>query len=239
MEELRIRFTGNPPDVLELTLDKAKTKEVLLKAGISTPMHQVLSPEIISAFTLNFPCIVKPKDEDASHGLNPESVVYDVAQLEKQVKHISDNFRGYALVEEFIDGKEFNASVLGNDDLSLVEISEILYTLPPGLPRILTFESKWFEGTEYYAGTGVACPAEISDELRKTITETVLTACKAVGCRGYARIDMRQDNQGNLKVLEVNANPDISPELGIARQANARGWTYSQLIEKIVALALE
>ena len=239
MEEMKIHFTGNPSHVLALTLDKEKTKAMLARAGISTPAYQVLMPHTVGAFKLNFPCIVKPKDEDASHGLTPDSVVRNMEQLEKQVKHISDNFRGYALVEEFIDGREFNASVLGNDDLSLVEISEITYTLPPNLPRILTFESKWFEGTEYYAGTGVACPAPIDSDLRKIITGIVLTSCKALGCRGYARVDMRQDDQCKIKVLEVNANPDISPELGIARQANARGWTYTQLIEKIIEHALE
>jgi len=234
-----IPLTGNPPPVLELTLDKARTKELLIHAGLNTPLFQVLSPGTLSEFNLNFPCVVKPRDEDASHGLTPDSVVRNMEQLEKQVRHVSDNFRGYALVEEFIDGREFNASVLGRNDLSLVEISEITYTLPPHLPRILTFESKWFEDTEYFKGTGVACPAPIDEELRSVITHAVLTACRTVGCRGYARVDMRQGSDGKIYILEVNANPDISPELGIARQANARGWTYNQLIEKIAAIAVE
>lgn len=233
-----IPVTGNPPQVLELTLDKARTKELLIQAGLNTPAFQVLGPDSLNYFKLNFPCVVKPKDEDASHGLTPDSVVHDMEQLKRQVTLVSNSFRGYALVEEFIDGREFNASVLGNKELSLVEISEIVYTLPPNLPRILTFESKWFEETEYFKGTGVACPAPIDDSLRARISNTVLTACRSVGCHGYARVDMRQGSDGEIYVLEVNANPDISPELGIARQANARGWTYAQLIEKIVALAI-
>jgi D-alanine-D-alanine ligase len=239
MEDLGMRFTGNPSRALRLTLDKAGFKKMLRKAGVSTPDSVVLTPETIEEFNLVFPCIVKPKDEDASHGLSPENVVYDLQQLKKMVEKVSNRFRGCALVEEFIDGREFNASAIGNGKLSLVEISEITYELPPELPRILTFESKWFEETDYYKGTGVCCPAQIDGSLRNIIDGIVLASCEAGGCRGYARVDMRQDRDGTIKVLEVNANPDVTPELGIARQAAARGMTYSQLIQKIVDFALE
>ena len=239
MEEKGLRFTGNPSRTLALTLDKADFKSVLHRAGVSTPAFQVLNPGNVDSFNLDFPCIVKPKDEDASHGLSPENVVWDMEQLGTQVSRVSGRFRGYALVEEFIDGREFNSSILGNSVHEVVEISEITYTLPPGLPRILTFESKWFEETDYYKGTGVCCPAEISPELRETISGIVLASCKAAGCRGYARVDMRQAGDGRIKVLEVNANPDITPELGIARQAAARGMAYTELIQKIIDLALE
>ncbi len=239
MEEMGIPFTGNSSAVLALTLDKFKMKRVLQKANVASPAAQVLTPHNILTFALNFPCIVKPKDEDASHGLTPASIVNNLEQLFEQVNRTSKDFRGQALVEEFIDGREFNASVLGNHDLELVEISEITYSLPPELPRILTFESKWFEETEYYKGTGVTCPAQVSGKLREDIVNAVLNSCHAAGCRGYARVDMRQDKDGSIKVLEVNANPDLTPELGIARQAASRGMTYSDLIQKIVDLALE
>jgi D-alanine-D-alanine ligase len=239
MEEIGIPFTGNSSTVLALTLDKFKMKRVLQKANVPSPPAQVLTPHDIFTFALNFPCIVKPKDEDASHGLTKASIVRNMEELFDQVNYISHNFRGQALVEEFVDGREFNASVLGNSELELVEISEITYSLPPELPRILTFESKWFEETDYYKGTGVACPAQISDKLREEVVNAVLTSCRAAGCRGYARVDMRQDKDGAIKVLEVNANPDISPDLGIARQAASRGMTYADLIQKIVDLALE
>ncbi len=239
MEEMGKKFTGNPSHVLALTLDKSRTKEILINNGISVPDYQVLTPSNIAEFRLQFPCIVKPLDEDASHGLSADNVVCDKEQLARQVQRICDEFRGRALVEEFIDGREFNASIMGNDELELIEISEIVYKLPPELPRILTFESKWFEGTPYYAGTGVSCPAPITPKLRRIIKEVVLKSCRAVGCRGYARVDMRQDSAGNIRVLEVNANPDLSPGLGIALQAEIRGMSYSQLIKKIIDLALE
>jgi D-alanine-D-alanine ligase len=239
MEDMGLRFTGNPSQVLAFTLDKARTKDLLKSKGIFTPDYQVLTPNTVGSFKLKFPCIVKPRDEDASHGLGQENVVHNTEQLEKQVQRISGEFRGYALVEEFIDGREFNSSILGKKDIELVEISEITYTLPPELPRMLTFESKWFEGTPYYLGTGVQCPAEISAELRKTIEDVVLTSCRAVGACGYARVDMRQDSSGRINVLEVNANPDLSPGLGIALQAEKHGISYSQLIKKIIDLAME
>lgn len=239
MEEMGLHFTGNRSRTLRLTLDKAGFKKMLRKAGINTPDSIVLTPETIDEFNLRYPCIVKPKDEDASHGLSPENVVNDELQLRTMVERVSARFRGCALVEEFIDGREFNASAIGNGPLSLVEISEITYTLPSGLPHILTFESKWFEETDYYKGTGVCCPAQIDNTLRETITGIVLASCETAGCRGYARADMRQDKDGKITVLEVNANPDVTPELGIARQAAATGMTYNQLIQKIIDLALE
>ncbi|MDD5398766.1 MAG: ATP-grasp domain-containing protein [Dehalococcoidia bacterium] len=239
MEDMGLSFTGNPSSVLDLTLDKAAFKNVLLDAGIDTPDFMVLTPANIRDFRLRFPCIVKPRDEDASHGLSPENIVSNMEQLKEQVVRISSRFRGSALVEEFIDGREFNASILGNSVHELIEISEIVYTLPPGLPRILTFDSKWFEETDYYINTAVSCPAEVDGDLRERITETVLSSCRTAGCRGYARVDMRQDVDGSIKVLEVNANPDITPELGIALQADVRGMTYADLMQKIVDLALE
>ncbi|MBN1690622.1 MAG: ATP-grasp domain-containing protein [Dehalococcoidia bacterium] len=239
MEEIGLTFTGNPSSALDLTLDKANFKKVLQNAGIDTPDYMVLTPATVHDFHLRFPCIVKPKDEDASHGLLPENVVSDMEQLKEQVVRISSRFRGCALVEEFIDGREFNASILGNSVHELIEISEIVYTLPPGLPRMLTFDSKWYEETDYYINTAVSCPAEVDGDLRERIAKTVLAACRAAGCRGYARVDMRQDLDGSIKVLEVNANPDITPELGIALQADVRGMTYADLIQKIVDLALE
>jgi D-alanine-D-alanine ligase len=239
MEEMGIKFTGNSSHTLSLTLDKANFKQLLKKSGVKTPDFAVLTSSTLDEFNLNFPCIVKPRDEDASNGLTVDNVVNDMQQLKTMVERICGRFRGSALVEEFIGGREFNASVLGNENLSLVEISEITYSLPPGLPHILTFESKWFEETDYYKGTGVCCPAKINDDLRAEITQTVLKSCKAAGCRGYARADMRQDRDGTIKVLEVNANPDVTPELGIALQASTRGMSYSQLMKKIVELALE
>ncbi len=236
---LGIPFTGNPPSTLSLALDKAKAKAVLESDGVRTPKYQSLSPENLHLFHLNFPCIVKPLGEDASHGLSEESVVSNIDQLEKQVTKISQLFRGNTLVEEFLEGREFNVTVLGNKEPITLPVAEMVYYLPPELPKLLTFAAKWHEESLYYKGTRATCPAEIGEQEREQISQTALTAFKLLGCRGYARVDMRLDAEEVPNVLEVNPNPDISPGYGAARQAKAAGMTYSQLMEKIVMFALE
>jgi D-alanine-D-alanine ligase len=237
--ELGTPFTGNPPSTLALALDKAKAKALLESDGLRTPRYQCLSPENVSQFHLNFPCIVKPLGEDASHGLSEESVVKDLDQLEKQVTKISQLFGGDTLVEEFLEGREFNVTVLGNKEPIVLPVAEMVYYLPPELPKLLTFAAKWVEESLYYKGTRATCPAEIGEQERQQISQTAFTAFKLLDCRGYARVDMRMDAEGVPNVLEVNPNPDISPGYGAARQANAAGMTYNQFIEKIVMFALE
>jgi D-alanine-D-alanine ligase len=233
---LRMPFAGCPAGALKLALDKAKTKTVLKSAGINTPDFQLLRPETLSGFHLDYPCIVKPRREDASHGLSPESLVNDSAALERQVGAVSRYYGGQALAERFIDGREFNVSVLGS---IVLPVSEIAYSLPEGVPPMLTFAAKWQPDSDYYKGTRVVCPAEISHRERGTIARTALKVFGLLGCRGYARVDMRRDEAGRLNVIEVNPNPDISPGSGSVRQAEAAGMSYPQFIERIVELALE
>jgi D-alanine-D-alanine ligase len=171
--------------------------------------------------------------------VSEESVVKNLDQLTKQVTKISQLFRGDTLVEEFLEGREFNVTVLGNNEPITLPVAEMVYYLPPELPKLLTFAAKWHEESLYYKGTRATCPAEIGEQEREQISQTALTAFKLLGCRGYARVDMRLDAEEVPNVLEVNPNPDISPGYGAARQAKAAGLTYSQLIEKIVMFALE
>lgn len=237
--EMGIPFTGCPPSALKLALDKSKTKSILASSGIDTPRHQLLNPENLDSFHLSFPCIVKPCGEDASHGLGEESVVGDLASLKNQVQKVSRLFGEEALVEEFIDGREFNATVIGNDNPSVLAISEIIYSLPSLMPRILTFASKWEEENIYFKGTKPECPAKIDESLREQIVYVCLSSYRLLGCRGYARVDMRQDARGKVHVLEVNPNPDISLSSGAALQAKAAGMTYTRFIERIVQLGFE
>jgi len=239
LSEIGIPFTGCTGPVLRLCLDKAETKLVLKDAGIKTPDFQLLNPETLDMFRLGYPCIVKPRCEDASSGLSAQSVVYDFPALKRQVVMISASYGGDALVEKFIDGREFNATVLGNSEFTVLPVSEIVYSLPAGMPKILTFAAKWEPDNLYFSGTTAVCPADLVAEEHKHITEMVKTVYRLLGCRGYARIDMRMDREGQLNVLELNPNPDVSPDAGAARQARAAGMTYTQFIKKIVELALE
>ena len=238
LSELGIPYTGCPGTILRLALDKAKVKVLLKAAGIPTPDFQLLNHHMLQMFQLDYPCIVKPRGEDASHGITKESMVSSFTSLEKQVRAISESYGG-ALVEEFLDGREFNATVMGNSQCTILPISEIAYFLPSGMPRILTFDAKWEPDSPYFQGTKVTCPAEVSIEEQESIDQTALAVFQLLGCRGYARVDMRMDKEGRLNVLEVNPNPDISPDTGAARQAKAAGMTYTPFVEKIVKLALE
>ncbi len=239
LSELRLTYTGCPGTALLLALDKGKSKALLEAAGIATPKYQLLSPETLPQFRLSYPCIVKPCAEDASHGISEESVVSDSTSLEKQVARVNELFGGRALVEEFVDGREFNVTVLGAKEPVVLPISEIVYSLPPGRPRILTFHAKWEPDSIYYKNSPVVCPAEIQGKLTDRIGSIARRVFKLLGCSGYARVDFRLDSEGCPLVLEVNPNPDISPGYGAACQAQAAGMAYNQFIEKIVQLALE
>ena len=240
LSELGVPCTGCSGQMLRLALDKAKVKVLLKAAGIPTADFQLLNHHTLHMFHLSYPCIVKPRAEDASHGLTEKSVVSDFASLKRQVELITESYEGNALVEEFIDGREFNATVLGNSQCTVLPVSEIVYTLPPEMTRILTFASKWEPDSLYYRSTGAVCPAEINAEAQERISQTALAACRLLGVQGYARVDMRMNQEGQVYVLEVNPNPDLSPDLsGAVRQAQAAGMSYSQFIEKIIQLALE
>lgn len=237
MEKLNLQFTGCPSAALELALDKVRAKNILKKVGIPVAEHQVLRPDSVGEFKLAFPCIVKPVAEDASHGLSADSVVHDIPALERQVQKISRHFGGRALVEEYLEGREFNTTVIGNIKARVLAVSEILYTLPADLPRILTFEAKWDENSPYYRCTSPVCPAVLTGDKQYEIARIARLAFRATGCRGYARVDFREDGKGYLRVLEVNPNPDISPDSGAARQAAAVGISYRQFIARIVRMA--
>jgi D-alanine-D-alanine ligase len=239
LDDLHLHYTGCTTAALALALDKVKTKELMAAAGIPTPRFQVLAPENIDSFNLPYPCIIKPVAEDASHGLSEDSVVEDFRSLKKQVAKISALFGGRVMVEEFLDGREFNTLVIGHRRLLVPAVSEIVYTLPPGKPSILTFEAKWEESSLYFKNTQAVCPANISPAEKLKITRIAKAAFRLTGCRGYARVDFRQDRRGNFAVLEINPNPDISPGAGASLQIAAAGMSYRQFIDRILHFALK
>lgn len=236
LNDLGVPYTGNPPAVLGLGLDKAQAKERFNKFEIPTPAFQVFSSCSLHDVNLKFPVIAKPSREDASHGIYADNVANNIIALESAIRRLLTTSKSPVLVEEYIDGKEFNATVLGGH---VLPISEIVYSLPSELPHILAFESKWDPESIYFKNTQVICPARISPTDEKKIKELAIRAFKACGCKGYARVDIRQDSDGNYYVLEINPNPDISPDAGCARQASAAGLTYTELIKIIIEQALD
>ena len=232
-------FTGSAAPTLALSLDKAKAKELLMAAGVNTPRYQVLYPHTMDNFCLQFPVIVKPVAEDASHGMTQDSVVNDRTALIGQVEKVCLNYGGRALVEEFLNGRELSATIMGMRKPIVLSISEIVFSLPDGLPNMLTFGAKWLTDDVYFHHTDPVCPAQIDDALWAHVADVSISAYRLLDCRGYARVDMRLDSNGKASVLEVNPNPDISLTSGAVRQASAIGLTYPQFVDRIIQLAFD
>jgi D-alanine-D-alanine ligase len=241
-ELVKVPYTGAPPMTLGLCLDKAKTKIILSHYGIPTAKFDLFNESIdgCKKINLRFPVIVKPVHEDASAGINEKSVVYDRKDLEERVEYIIKMFKQPALVEEFIDGREVNVAILGNNPPVVLPISEIDFShLPSHLPKIVSYEAKWIPNTDYYEKTIPICPAPLEPELERKIKDIALSCYKIMGCRDYARVDMRIDKEGNPYVLEVNPNPDLSRNAGFMRSASVYGLTPEETIVKIAEIAIE
>ncbi|KUG26319.1 hypothetical protein ASZ90_003839 [hydrocarbon metagenome] len=180
--------------------------------------------------------IVKLLSEDASIGISENSVVYNDNELNKRMEYLFKNFKQDVIVEEFINGRELNVSILGKDVLPISEIS--FKGLSKKLPKIITYEAKWSPDSEYYKHTVPICPAKLSKEVEKKVSEIALESFNAMGCRDYARVDIRLAKNNHPYVIEVNPNPDISPDSGFARSAAAAGIDYFELIKKLIHFAL-
>ena len=239
-ELLGYQYTGNAPQTLGNCLDKKRAKEILYSNGINTPHAITLSPK--EKFTkkdvnLTYPLILKLVDEDASIGISENSVVNSYGELKKHFTFLTETYNKSLIVEEYIVGRELNCAVLGDKPLP---ISEIDFTgLPEGLPKIVTYDGKWIEGSTYYNFTKPVCPANISADVKKKVEELAIKAYKALGCRDYARVDVRVSIDGTPYVIEINPNPDVSSDSGFARAAAASGKSYSELLFTITNFALQ
>lgn len=239
LELLNIPFSGSSSLVLGLSQDKGKTKSILAHHRVPTPAYVVWPPgEPPSVVHLKFPLIVKPLKEDASLGIDNDALVKNSASLLRQAEKIHHSLHQPALVEEYIEGRELNVSILGNEVPQILPISEIDFsTLPPALPRICGYDAKWVETTPEFTHTVPLCPAPLPSKVGKRVREVALLSYRLMDCRDYARVDIRLSPDGIPYVLEVNANPDISPDAGMPRSAAAAGLSYSQLIGRIAELA--
>ena len=232
-------FTGNLPQCLGNCLNKERAKNILRAYGINTPASVTLScPEKLTEkeFKLNYPVILKLLKEDASIGISEFSVVNNYKGLARQISFLQRMYKQDIIIEEYIDGRELNVAVLGSQVLPVSEIE--FKTLPAGLPKIVTYDGKWMENSVYYENTKPVCPAKLNKSIKSRIEKTALLAFEAMGCRDYARVDIRLNSKGVPFVIEVNPNPDISTDSGFARAAAAAGLQYSELLKSIANFAL-
>jgi len=239
-ELFKIPYTGAPPITLANCQNKALAKRLIKKAGLSTPDFIVCeSLTVKSAANLKFPLIVKPAYEDASVGIDNGAIVNDVAQLRKRVAYVFDQFEQPALVEEFINGRELNVAVMGDEQIDALPISEIDFTrMPEHLHKIVSYQAKWDPHHEAYHKTIPVCPAELPKEIELQAKEMAMTAFRLLGCRDYARIDIRLSEENKLYILEVNPNPDLTEGAGFMRSAEAAGYSYVDTLIKIIEFAL-
>jgi D-alanine-D-alanine ligase len=242
-ELMGVPYTGASAFSLGMCQNKARTKQVLSFHKIRVPkfaLYKNANEVNEEEFDLRFPVIVKPSLEDASVGIDNGSIVDTIPALRKRVRTIYQNYDQAALVDEYIEGRELNVAVIGNRRLIVLPISEIDFSgLPADYPHIVTYNAKWMEATSEYKGTVGVCPAPLSQEIERQAKEIALKCYRIMGCRDYARVDMRLDKNNNLYVIEVNPNPDISDDAGFARSARAYGLAFDEIINKIVEYALE
>ena len=242
LELMGIPYTGSDPFALGLALNKHHVKQILRSAGIPTARAYVRFPgeKVSIPRGMRFPMIVKPARQDASLGINSHSVCHAPEHLERQIRYVHEVYGQEALVEEYLDGREFNVSVVGDQNPEVLAVQEIDFVgLPEGEPRIVSYRAKWDEESPMYNCTVPVCPANIPKRLEKRIRDLAIRSHLCVGCRDYSRVDMRTDARGSLYVLEVNPNPDISPNAGFARAARSAGYAYSDMILKISEAAME
>ncbi len=238
LELLGVPFTGNDSRTLALCLDKFKTKAVLKSFGLPTP-PAVLTESPDQKIDLPFPLIVKPNNEDASLGIHPESVVRDEDGLRRQLRHIQDVFGEPALVEAYIEGREFNVAVMDAEKPEALPVSEIEFDgMPEDQPNICSYAAKWHPDDVLFQSTPPRCPASIDDGLRTLLQEIAVKAFSACECRDYARVDYRVDKKGRPYILEVNPNPDISLNAGYARALGAAGVEYKNFWKQMIEKAL-
>lgn len=234
-------FTGSDARALHLGQDKALAKTVLQRVGVPTPEFVTVERGgRTGRLPAEFPLIVKPSREDGSIGIDTGSVVHDRRALKQRIDYVHERFRGPALVERYVEGREIYVSIVGNDPpeaLPLVEID--LLRVPDGVPRIAGTEVKWWTGTEIHRDTPPVYPRGIAGRATKRIQQVALAAYRALGLRDYGRVDLRLPENGTPYVIEVNPNPWLHPECELTMAWTKTGRDYDELVDRIVKLALE
>lgn len=235
-------MTGCPALALGLTRYKFMAASLLAGAGVPIPPNTAILETAagVDRQLWQFPIIVQPSQEHGGVGLDRQSVVHSKKALRLRVREIVRTYRQPALAQRFLTGREFNVGIVGGNRLRVLPLAEVSYTeLPPDIPPIMSYAAKWMENTPEYQKTSVVCPADVEPEQAQRIGQVALQAFRAVGGRGYGRVDIRCDEEGNPYVLEVNCNPCLDEGMGLARSAAVAGYDYPELLQLLIRAALE
>jgi D-alanine-D-alanine ligase len=242
MDLLGITYTGAGPHAHFLAQDKATAKKMFAFHGIRTPYFATAyRGNIDHAHDVKFPLIVKPQSEDGSIGIDAEAVVTGVKELMERVEYVQNEFDSPALIEEYIEGREIYAAILGSYEntevLPLVELD--LSKLPDGTPKIASRDVKFETSSKAYKLTKSKVVEDLDEAAVQKLSDTAIAAYRAVKLRDYGRIDMRLTAEGAVYVIEANPNPWLSSKHEFAMAAKKSGRSYTQLIGEIVDMAVE
>lgn len=238
LERLGFAYTGSPPDVLARSWDKAEVRRLLEQRGLPVPRWRLFGSASADGWDC-FPAIVKPALEHCSIGVTPEAVVSTPEELSRRIAYVLSTFQQPALVEDFIDGREFHVGLWGNGVVEMLPPAEMDFSaFASPRERLCTYESKFCPGTLYYERVQVRVPAELSPRELQDLEQVLRGAYRALGCRDYARLDVRL-RDGTFYVLDVNPNPDITPETSMVEAARAAGYSYGALLGQLLQLAVQ
>ncbi|MFL5319234.1 MAG: ATP-grasp domain-containing protein [Myxococcaceae bacterium] len=240
LDVLGVSYTGSSALSLGLALHKDKAKELLRARNVATPEFHVVSKlEDVVTVELPFPLIVKPAREDASVGVDFDSVVHDRKALGKACGWVLRNLHQPALVERFVEGREIYVPILGNSPRRALPLSEIHFGKAfEGRPNIVSYRAKW-ELDSPECIDSPSGPCTLDEVTQERVVRTALAAFDALDCRDYGRVDLRLSSSGEPYVIDINPNCDLHPEAGFARSAAAAGIDFAALAQRLVEISLE
>ncbi len=243
LDTLQIPYTGSNPFTLALCIDKIRVKKLLGFHDIPTPQWDYayfMEDEIDDE--LKYPLIVKPGNTDNSIGITNDSVVTNKRQLTKQLEKIIIKLKRPALIEEYIEGDEYDVSIVGSDetDLRVLPLSRSIFDkMPKGYWHIYPFKAKWEEDPIYKKIRIQRPPKNISKRLTSLISEIALDTYNILDCHDYGRVEIRVDKNDNPYVLELNPNPSININDCVPACAELMGMDYGDFLEDIIRMAIK
>jgi len=244
LDTLQIPYTGSNPFTLSLCIDKIRVKKLLSYHNIPTPKWDYaysINDDIRT--DLKYPLIIKPANTDNSIGITNESVVTNRKELIRQLEKVLVEFKRPALIEEYIEGDEYDVSILGSeeDDIRVLPLSRSIFDkMPEGYWHIFPFEAKYSDNSIYKTGISIQRPPKnISKKLIQLLSEIALDTYNILDCHDYGRIEIRVDEHNNPYVLELNPNPSIGKGCCVPEVAKLIGMDYGDFIEEIIRLAIK
>lgn len=238
LDQMGFTYTGASTQALILSQDKRRIKKLLQLNGIPTPIWKVFT-SLSEVDWDRFPAIVKPAFEHCGFGISRQSVVQTIGELKERITFVLDDLKQPAIVEEFIDGREFHIGVVGNGVLTVLPPAEIDYSKFDDIhDRLCTYESNFDKDSLAYQLTLPKLPVELTQDELRHLDQIVLAAYRTTDCRDYARMDIRQ-RDGAFYILDVNHNADISSDNSLVKAAALLGLSYGQLGSLFINLAAQ